>query len=90
MADDNFTLTTFYKSWKEYQDRIKEAIAPLTAEQLTLRAEPGLRSIGENATHMIGCRVGWFVHTLGEKGGEEVMAIAGPDGDAYLASRTAA
>ncbi len=90
MADDNFTLTTFYASWKEYQDRIKEAIAPLTAEQLDLRAAPGLRSIGENARHIIGCRVGWFVHTLGEKGGAEITAIAGSDGEAHLASRTAA
>ena len=31
MAEDNFTLTTFYTSWKEYQDHIKGAPAPLTA-----------------------------------------------------------
>src|SRR5256886_7359441 len=55
MAEDNFTLTTFYTSWKEYQDHIKGALAPLTAEQLELRAAPHLRSIGENALHIIGC-----------------------------------
>ncbi len=57
MAEDNFTLTTFYSSWKTYQDRLKESLAPLSAEQLALRAAPGLRSIGENALHIIGCRV---------------------------------
>ena len=31
MAEDNFTLTTFYTSWKEYQDHIKGALAPLKA-----------------------------------------------------------
>lgn len=72
MAEDNFTLTTFYTFWKEYQDRIKRAVAPLTAEQLGLRAAPYLRSIGENALHIVGCRAGWFVNFLGEDGGEEM------------------
>ncbi|MBA3826716.1 MAG: DinB family protein [Ktedonobacterales bacterium] len=58
----------FYTQWKAYQEHIKEAVAPLTAEQLTLRAAPGLRSIGENAAHIIGCRAGWFIYTLGEEG----------------------
>jgi len=71
MADDNFTLTTIYASWKEYQDRLKASLAPLTAEQLALRAAPGLRSIGENAAHIIGCRIGWFAFTLGEDRGAD-------------------
>ncbi|HEX6541899.1 MAG TPA: DinB family protein [Ktedonobacterales bacterium] len=74
MAEDNFTLTTFYTSWKEYQDHIKTALAPLTAEQLALRAAPGLRSIGENAMHIIGCRAGWFTEIMGEDWGADVTA----------------
>ena len=76
MAEDNFTLTTFYTSWKAYQDRLKESLAPLTAEQLTLRAAPDLRSVGENAAHIVGCRAGWFTEFLGEDGGAEVKDIA--------------
>jgi uncharacterized damage-inducible protein DinB len=72
MADDNFTHTTFYTYWKEYQDHIKGALAPLTAEQLELRAAPHLRSIGENALHIIGCRAFWFNQFLGEDGGKEM------------------
>ena len=68
MAEDNFTLTTFYTSWKEYQDHMKEALARLTEEQLALRVAPGLRSIEENALHIIGCRIGWYTYTLGEDG----------------------
>ena len=49
MAEDNFTLTTFYTCWKGYQDHIKGALAPLKASQLELRAALHLRSIGENA-----------------------------------------
>lgn len=76
MAEDTFTLTTFYESWRSYQERLKEALAPLTADQLALRAAPGLRSIGENAAHLIGCRAGWFTEFLGEDGGADVKAAA--------------
>ncbi len=72
MAEDNFTLMTFYSSWKEYQDHIKGAIAPLIPEQLELHVAPHLRSIGENALHIIGCRAFWFADFLGEDGGEEM------------------
>jgi uncharacterized damage-inducible protein DinB len=75
-AEENFTLTTFYSSWKEYQNHLKEALAPLTAEQLALRAAPDLRSVGENAMHIIGCRIGWFTMTLGEDGGANAQAFA--------------
>src|SRR5260370_8180650 len=77
MAENNFTLTTFYTSWKAYQDHIKGALAPLTAEQLELRAAPHLRSIGENALHIIGCRAYWFIDFLGEDCGEEMKLYAG-------------
>jgi uncharacterized damage-inducible protein DinB len=77
MTDDNFTLTTFYTSWKAYQDHLKAALAPLTAEQLALRAAPGLRSIGENALHIIGCRAYWFTGFLGEDCGEEMKVYVG-------------
>ena len=30
----------FYTEWKRYQDQIREAIAPLRADQLRLRATP--------------------------------------------------
>jgi uncharacterized damage-inducible protein DinB len=70
MPEENFMLTTFYTSWKAYQDHIKEALAMLTAEQLALRAAPHLRSIGENTLHIIGCRAGWFTQFLGEDWGD--------------------
>ena len=76
MADGDFTLTTFYTSWKAYQDHLREALAPLNAEQLALRAAPGLRTIGENALHIVGCRMFWFCEFLGEDGGAEMKAYA--------------
>ena len=70
MAEENVTLSTFYTSWKAYQEHIRNAVATLTPEQLALRAAPGLRSIGENAAHIIGCRAGWFTAVLGEDGAD--------------------
>ncbi len=71
MAEDNRTLDTFYENWKQYQDLVKAAIAPLTEEQLELRAAPHLRTVRELAIHMIGTRVGWFTGFLGES--DEVL-----------------
>ncbi len=79
MANDNPTLDTFYENWQKYQDQLKGAIAPLTTEQLALRAAPDLRTVGEIATHIIGARVGWFTRLMGE-GDEEVATLGGWDG----------
>jgi uncharacterized damage-inducible protein DinB len=66
MAEGNFTLDIFYRSWNEHQDRLKQAIAPLTPEQLALRAAPDLLSVGEIVAHIISSRVHWFGGFLGE------------------------
>jgi uncharacterized damage-inducible protein DinB len=66
-------LLPFYEGWDTYQDLLITAIAPLTAEQLSLRAAPHLRSIGENIAHIIGARVGWF-HMLMREGNAEIEA----------------
>ena len=76
MAEGNFTLTTFYDNWKAYQDHIKAAIAPLTTEQLALEASPHLRTVGQLALHIIGCRAGWFTYTMGENWGDEGKTYA--------------
>jgi len=76
MAEDTFTLTTFYTSWKAYQDHLKETLTSLTTEQLALRAASGLRSLGETVVHIIDCRRVWFTGFLGEDGGDEVKAYA--------------
>jgi uncharacterized damage-inducible protein DinB len=80
MQPQDPTLTTFYDSWKQYQEHLNQAIAPLTAEQLALRAAPNLRTIGENVCHIIGTRVGWFHNFLGE-GGDEIAPFDTWDAD---------
>jgi uncharacterized damage-inducible protein DinB len=60
MAEQKLPLTTFYQGWDAYQDLLVKAIAPLSTDQLALRAAPHLRTIGENIAHIIGPRFRWF------------------------------
>ena len=74
MADDNFTLDTYYKGWEAYQNQIKNSIASLSDEQLALRPAPDLRSVGENVAHIIGCRAGWFTYAMKEEWSADATA----------------
>ena len=67
--------STIYDGWHNYQTLLIACLRPLTAEQLTLRAAPQLRSMGETATHMIGARGRWF-HSLMGEGGDQFEEFA--------------
>lgn len=69
MPDQPALNPAIYDGWHAYQTGLSKVIAPLTAEQLLLRAAPRLRSVGQIATHIIGARARWFY--LGfEEGGD--------------------
>jgi hypothetical protein len=55
-----------FDSWQDYQDALKRAIEPLTAEQLQHRLIPGLRTPGELAEHIVFGRALHLYRTLGE------------------------
>lgn len=74
MAQDS-TLTTFSENWKVYQDLLTKVLAPLTPEQLALRAAPHLRSIGGIVTHMVAVRARWFHRVMGE-GGDDIVSFS--------------
>lgn len=61
----NPTLAILTGGWQTYQERLTQALAPLTLEQVTLRAAPNLRSIDELARHIIRVRAAWFHNALG-------------------------
>jgi uncharacterized damage-inducible protein DinB len=75
MSESNPTLAIFARGWQAYQDELRTALAPLTAEQLELRAAPDLRSIGDLARHLIAVRARWFYNVLAE--GDEAFAAIG-------------
>ncbi len=55
------------RGWEVYQQRLIEAIRPLSAEQLAaLRVGDGLRSAGMIAAHIVAARVRWLRQVLGE------------------------
>ena len=66
MTENQLSLSPFYGGWDVYQQHLVAAIAPLTAEQLALRAAPQQWSIGILAAHVIAARVGWFHLRMGE------------------------
>jgi uncharacterized damage-inducible protein DinB len=75
MTEEQTTLATFYKGWEEYQGHLIKAIAPLSSEQLALRAAPNLRSIGELAVHIVRTRAGWFHNAIGEGSDETALLL---------------
>jgi uncharacterized damage-inducible protein DinB len=78
MDDAQETLAVLYRGWHGYQELLITALAPLTADQLALRAAPHLRSMGEIVTHMIGARARWFHWILGI-GGDTFADLGGWD-----------
>lgn len=66
MAEQNPMLAGIYEGWAGYQAHLVKALAPLTPEQLELRAAPHLRSIRQIATHQIAARARWLFNALHE------------------------
>ena len=65
-------LATIYEGWENYQRHLTSAIAPLSSEQLALRAAPDLRPVWMLAAHIISARVWWFHFVLRE--GDDKLA----------------
>ena len=79
MSETSETLAFFTQGWQNYQNQLSKALAPLSPEQLALRAAPDLRSIDELARHVIAVRAGWFHFNL-EEGDEHFGALSKWDG----------
>ncbi len=88
MTEHAFPLAPFYKGWDGYQQHLVRALAPLSAEQLTLRAAPHLRSIDMIATHIIGARARWLYYVLKEDDKNLVSFGMWDDPDQPLRSAT--
>lgn len=75
VAGNDASLADLYKGWDRYEQLLATAVAPLTPEQLGLRAAPRLRTIERITAHIIGARVRWFHRAMGE--GESGIASLG-------------
>jgi len=68
MSVETELIPVIYEGWRQYQEGLIKAIAPLDSEQLALRASPKLRSVAQIAAHIIGARARWFYLLMGEGG----------------------
>lgn len=73
MAQDNISLSISIEWWRRYQDLLKQAVAPLTADQLAFRLGTQ-RSAGEIIAHIIAVRV-WYLHGVMGEGGSDIEAL---------------
>ncbi len=73
MAQDNISLSISIEGWQRYQDSLKQAVAPLTADQLTLRLGTQ-RSAGEIIAHIIMVRA-WYLHGIMGEGGSDIESL---------------
>jgi uncharacterized damage-inducible protein DinB len=87
MSQPASSIAPFYAGWDRYQQLLVEAVAPLTAQQLTLRVAPAQRSVGEIAAHIVRTRAGWFLRMMGEEEPTAVRLLAwgSPDAPALAA-----
>src|SRR5215213_5561503 len=58
------TQDVIYENWRGYQEKLRNAIAPLTSEQLRLQPAPRMWPLGQIVQHIISARAGWFSGTL--------------------------
>jgi uncharacterized damage-inducible protein DinB len=82
MVEQHTNLLAFYKGWDAYQALLVKAIAPLSSDQLALRAAPHLRSIGQNVAHIISGRVSNFL--VMDEAGAEIVPLEKWDVDGAL------
>ena len=64
------SIRSFYDRWPQYDRRLVETMAPLTAEQLALRAAPEHWPVWAITAHIAGSRVYWLCGVIGEPGAD--------------------
>jgi uncharacterized damage-inducible protein DinB len=84
-TNQSLSLLTFYRGWGTYQRMLTEMLAPLTDEQLELKAGPHRWTVGMVAGHMIANRVWWFQVWMGA--GDPALAHIAHWDPADLATR---
>ncbi len=61
---DQSTLEVIYENWRGYQEKLRNVIAPLTEEQLSLQPASRMWPLSQIVQHIISVRAGWFSGTL--------------------------
>jgi uncharacterized damage-inducible protein DinB len=64
------TIRPFYDMWPQYNRRIRDVIAAMTDEQLTVSPSPDRWPVWATVGHTAGARVYWLCNVIGEPGAE--------------------
>lgn len=67
MIESTLELASVYKGWDHHHHLLREAVRPLSVDQLALRAARQLRSISELVAHMIAVRARCCDYVLQEE-----------------------
>ena len=86
MNEQRSSLRTRYSGWDAYQTSLVQAVTPLSAEQLSWRPAPHLRSAGALAQHIAEGRISWFHQFMGEGDAELTRLIADGHPDDSIAT----
>jgi uncharacterized damage-inducible protein DinB len=65
------TLEVIYENWRGYHEKLRNCIAPLTNEQLSLQPAARMWPLGQIVQHIISVRAGWFSGSMQDE--DEVM-----------------
>ncbi|MFN2137920.1 MAG: DinB family protein [Candidatus Promineifilaceae bacterium] len=63
-ADSQPTLEVIYENWRGFDEKLRGAVAPLSAEQLSLQPAVHMWPVEQLVQHIIATRAGWFSGTL--------------------------
>ena len=58
------TLDVIYENWRGYSEKLRDCIAPLTNDQLSLQPAAHMWPLEQIVQHIISVRAGWFSGTL--------------------------
>jgi len=82
MTHDGPSVAGFYEGWRLTNDRLIEALAPLSGEELAWRPGPEMWPIWALAGHLAGARVYWLCSILNEPGAASTP-FTDPSGDGW-------
>jgi uncharacterized damage-inducible protein DinB len=58
------TLDVIYKNWKVYHEKLRDCIAPLTDQHLSVQPAARMWPLEQIVQHIVSVRAGWFSGTL--------------------------
>ena len=79
MTKSSIAAARVLQVWQHMQDELVRVIAPLSDEQMNARIAPGLRTVGEQAEHIVRGRALWVHEVVDDPSLEPMMNWDEPD-----------